>query len=146
MASKKVLIPVLAAIVAAAIAGGGAWFYAHHGAKGPATAAAVKPDPVAVALKPFTVNLAGDDGRLLYVAMTLQAGNPTTAAAIKAHTPEVRNAVLMILSDQTAAGMLSPAGKAALQTKLSTGLTEAFRKSHTGFVVDKVFFTQFIVQ
>lgn len=145
MASKKVLIPVLAAVVAAAI-GGGTWFYTHHGAKGHVAAVAVKPDPVAVALKPFTVNLAGDDGRLLYVAMTLQAGNPTTAAAIKAHTPEVRNAVLMILSDQTAAGMLSPAGKAALQTKLSTGLTQAFRKSHTGFVVNKVFFTQFIVQ
>lgn len=146
MTNRKVWLAVIGAVVVTAAVVSGGWLYLHRGERPLATAAAPKADPVPVTLKPFTVNLAGDDGRLLYVAMTVQAGNQTTADFINSHIPEVRNEVLMILSGQRAGALLTPSGKTALATTLSIGLTKALRGPRAGFAVKQVFFTQFIVQ
>jgi flagellar FliL protein len=101
--------------------------------------------PVFLDLDSFTVNLEGGD-RLLYVGMTLQLGNEATQEFLRAHLPQVRNRMLMVLSGQDADTLITSDGKQKLAEAIRTSLLKQFADAQPALQVDKVLFTQFIVQ
>jgi flagellar FliL protein len=101
--------------------------------------------PVFLDLDSFTVNLEGGD-RLLYVGMTLQLGDEATQEFLRAHLPQVRNRMLMVLSGQDADALITSDGKQKLAEAIRASLLKQFAGAQPALLVDKVLFTQFIVQ
>ncbi|HZP85416.1 MAG TPA: flagellar basal body-associated FliL family protein [Burkholderiales bacterium] len=119
---KKVLLLVIAGLVVALGGGGGsAWFVLHkkagHGAE-----AAAKPKPhttpIFVTLEPFVVNLAGDVQRYLQVGIDLKVAEAKIGDDIKAHLPEIRNGVLMLLSSKQVDELATAEGKNRLRQEI----------------------------
>lgn len=89
----------------------------------PVRAALPKPDPkyvpTFVPLDPFTVNLADRDAdRYAQVGVTLELENGKSVDRIKAFMPAIRNNVLLVLADKTAAQLLDAPGKARLAAEI----------------------------
>lgn len=101
--------------------------------------------PLFLELDAFTVNLEGGD-RLLYVGTTLQLGNEATQEFLRTHLPQVRNRMLMVLSGQDADTLITSDGKQKLAEAIRASLLKQFADAQPALVVDKVLFTQFIVQ
>jgi len=146
-----ILIVLLVVLLGAGAAAGWLLLGKHAKAAGAETAvaAAVAPKradkPVFLDLDSFTVNLEGGD-RLLYVGMTLQLGNESTQEFLRAHLPQVRNRMLMVLSGQDADALITSDGKQKLAEAIRTSLLKQFAGAQPTLLVDKVLFTQFIVQ
>jgi flagellar FliL protein len=146
-----ILIVVLVVLLGAGGAAGWMLFNKHSkpatGDKTVADTAAPKraEKPVFLDLDSFTVNLEGGD-RLLYVGMTLQLGNESTQEFLRAHLPQVRNRMLMVLSGQDADALITSDGKQKLAEAIRTSLLKQFAGARPALLVDKVLFTQFIVQ
>jgi len=150
--AKLWLIMVIFVIVALGAGGAAAWMLLKKPAKaavGKTVAAAPAPErtakPVFFNLDSFTVNLEGGD-RLLYVGITLQLGNESTQEFLKAHLPQVRNRLLMVLSGQDAGALITSDGKQKLAESIRESLLKQFAGTQPALLVDKVLFTQFIVQ
>lgn len=110
--SKLLLIGiVLAAVLGAAAA---AWFFMS--AQGDADEQKVSSKPsVFLPVDQFTVNLQPEDGQqYLQVAMTLKLADQGVADAIKAHMPEVRSRVLLLLSSKKPSELVTLDGKTRL--------------------------------
>jgi len=71
--------------------------------------------PTFVALDPFTVNLAPEDGdHYLQVVMVLKVVDPTVAEQMKAYMPEIRHEVNLVLSSKRPSEISSVQGREAL--------------------------------
>lgn len=129
---NKKLIIIIAAVLVLVLGGGGAALLlmkkkapaddeeggeaASSHQEAPAHAAP-KPGtpPVFVPLDPFTVNLSDKDvDRFAQVGITLEVIDAKTADQIKAYLPAIRSNVLMVLSHETSAELLSREGKEKL--------------------------------
>ncbi|HJR14747.1 MAG TPA: flagellar basal body-associated protein FliL [Rhodanobacteraceae bacterium] len=150
--AKLWLILIIVLVVLLGAGGGAAWMLLNKhpqkaGEKVAATAPAPQRDakPVFFDLDAFTVNLEGGD-RLLYVGMTLQLGNESSKEFVRAHLPQVRNRLLMVLSGQDASTLITSDGKQKLAESIREALMKQFADAQPALLVDKVLFTQFIVQ
>ncbi|HEY9112447.1 MAG TPA: flagellar basal body-associated protein FliL [Rhodanobacteraceae bacterium] len=148
--AKLWLIVIILLVIALGAAGTAGWMLlnkraGHPDAKPVAAAPQNDAKPVFLDLDSFTVNLEGGD-RLLYVGMTLQLGNEPTKEFMKAHLPQVRNRLLMVLSGQDAEALITGAGKQQLAESIRQALLKQFAGAQPALRVDKVLFTQFIVQ
>jgi flagellar FliL protein len=153
------LIPIIiAAVVAAGAAGGGAMFLmkgdAPHAegeaAEGEHAAPAAAPLAQAqyIELAPaFVVNLA-DPGpaRYLQVDVQLVARKSTAAAAVEAQKPALRNALLMLFSQQTQAQVMDRAGKEALQAAALAEVQRVLETETGDPQIDALLFTSFVTQ
>ncbi|MGZ5131716.1 MAG: flagellar basal body-associated FliL family protein [Caldimonas sp.] len=133
---KKKLIVLAVAVLAVALAAGGAavWILkkrAHAVAEGSvddATAgeaahAGSKPDartpPTYLPLDPFVINLADKDiDRYAQIGITLEVENSVFADQMKGYMPAIRNAILMILAHKTSKELLGRAGKEELAEEI----------------------------
>ena len=135
---KKLIIIIAVAAIVLLGAGGGAFFMMKKMAAaaaeaeaegGDATAAhktapaAAKKDPKAlpvfVPLEPFTVNLADRNAdRYAQVGITLEVEDNLTADQIKNYMPAIRNNILMLLADRTAAELMGRDGKFKLAERM----------------------------
>jgi flagellar FliL protein len=138
---KKLLIIIGAVVLVLLLGGGGAVFMmmknkaaaeaaaAEEEADGkpskkePKGAAATVRDPKTaptfVPLDPFTVNLADRDAeRYAQIGVSLELDDPKQADAIKAFMPVIRNNILMLLSQKTAAELMEHDGKLKLATQI----------------------------
>lgn len=150
---KKLGLVLLVLVVAGgAAAGGYLWSQKSAGiqAAGPVAAEAQAPPPVAaatglVALEPFLVNLAdADAGRFLRVSMSLVVADEAAAKAVTGNSVvlmRVRSALLELLTEQTAAALVTPDGKNALKTLIQERAAEV-----AGVAVADVLFADFVVQ
>lgn len=145
---------ILIIVLVVLLGGGGAagWMLLHKHPKAAgdkAVAAASAPDrdakPVFFDLDAFTVNLEGGD-RLLYVGVTLQLGNESSKEFVRSHLPQVRNRLLMVLSGQEVNTLITSDGKQKLAESIRAALLKQFADAQPALLVDKVLFTQFIVQ
>ncbi|HKU80350.1 MAG TPA: flagellar basal body-associated protein FliL [Rhodanobacteraceae bacterium] len=149
--AKLWLILIILLVVLLGAGGAAGWLLFKHskpaGDKTVAAAAAPKraEKPVFLDLDSFTVNLEGGD-RLLYVGMTLQLGDEPTQEFLRAHLPQVRNRMLMVLSGQDADTLITSDGKQKLAEAIRASLLKQFADAQPALLVDKVLFTQFIVQ
>jgi flagellar FliL protein len=141
---KKKLIIIIVAVLLLLVAGGGAAFFmmkkkpaegeedgegggghgkteSHakakddHAAAPPPTLRDPKHPPTFVPLDPFTVNLADKDSeRYAQIGVTLEIDDPKIGEQLKTYMPAIRNNVLMVLSNRTAAQLLTREGKEKL--------------------------------
>lgn len=141
---------VLLFLLATGAAIGGTWLYlTSMGFHGPVSAAS-QPEsttkPVYVSVEPFTVNLDNSHGQVLYTAVSLKVADQKTADNLKAHMPQVRNRILMVLTLQNAKSITTAKGKQALAQGIRKAVSQPFDGGSGKVGIDAVLFTDFIVQ
>lgn len=104
--------------------------------------------PVYFPLDAFTVSLQpdnGDYGAMLYVGLTLRLQDEKTRALMESQLPELRNYLILLLSQQSPASISSAADKQALLTQIKQELNQQRPNGQPPYVTD-VFFNSFIVR
>ncbi|MBZ0105117.1 MAG: flagellar basal body-associated protein FliL [Sulfuricella denitrificans] len=148
----KLLIIIIAAVVLLGGGGGAAWFFmhgkkaAHDGHEEAKHESEPAKPPVFVKLETFTVNLAteGED-HMLQTDVELKVADAKATDMIKAHMPEVRNTLLLLLSSKAASNLATTDGKQKLSGEIKTKINKELHvKEDEG--VSGVFFTTFVIQ
>lgn len=146
---KKLLILVLLLLAVAAGGAGVAFVYYTPGAS--AKTAKVKKHkeekpPVFVKMDTFTVNLHDQDAdRFLQVDMDLRVQESKDDELLKQRMPELRNAILMLLSSQQSTELKTVAGKKKLSEAIKASANALLAQVAPGAVQD-VYFNSFIIQ
>ncbi len=153
--SKKMLIIIVAAVVVL-LGGGAAAFFLLTGdepeavatpapeapptATAPGAAGAIGP---MVEIEPFIINILDDDGtRYLKAAITLEANNEPVVEEINQRMPQIRDAILLLVGNKTFGELADLQGKLQLRSEIR----ERLNKILTGGRVQKIYFTEFVVQ
>lgn len=147
---SKLTLIIIALLVLILLGGGGVayWFIMHnkgdHAAKAEAQAEPEVP-PLYTVLDPFTVNLK-DPGVALQTDITLKVHDEKIDAAIKLRMPEIRDQILLLLSSQQSADLMTSAGKEKLGNQIAGAVNKilSIKKPKDG--VSQVLFTSFIIQ
>lgn len=150
---KGKLFLIIGIVLALAGIGGAGWYFTQGDAKpGEEKEAAHKEDdhkpPVFVPLEVFTVNLQADGGNehILQVAMDLKVVDEKVVEDVKAHMPEVRNGVLLLLSGKTAEQIGNLEGKQKLSAEILEQVNKPLNIKEAGKSVTGVYFTSFVIQ
>jgi flagellar protein FliL len=145
---KKKLFIIIGAVVLVLLLGGGAAAFmmmknkaaaeaeadGEHGAKAakkevkaaPAAVRDPKAVPAFVPLDPFTVNLADRDAeRYAQIGIALEMEDAKQAEAVKAYMPVIRNNILLLLSQKTAAELMDRDGKEKLAEQIRKASSRA---------------------
>lgn len=152
---QRAIKTLLMLLLVAAASIGGTLFYSSH--FGPSTAQAVEapkkpappsiPNPIYVPLDPFTVTLQGNyNRRILYTAITLRVADTESSKLLTSYMPEVRNRVLLTLSEQNPDTVQTPEARAALAKALIKALESPYIPQPLGPKISNVLFTAFVVQ
>jgi flagellar FliL protein len=113
----------------------------HGDEEGPGGAAGTG-GPLKV-LDPFIVNLADAQGqRYLKAVMQFEVDNPGTDSEIASKLPQIRDEVLMILSNKTFDDVATVAGKRMLKREIVNAVNRYLSSGQ----VTQVYFTEFVVQ
>lgn len=176
--SKKLLVIVGAVVVVLALAGGGAFWYIskqraaaaaeEDGTEEPAKAAtkdAHATPPAYLPLDNMVVNLADVGGdRVAQIGVTLVVTDAHAADQVKAFLPTIRSGVLLLVSQRTAAELLTIEGKEALAKSILREAVLPFggggeenaepegakkkkkKEEHAEVPVSAVLFSSFIIQ
>lgn len=163
--SKRPMILIGAAVALLGVGGGGAgWFFLSRKADAAAPAHPPKRNRVFLQLEPLTVNLRDEVNRFAQVGISLELFDNEAAEQIKAVMPAVRDRVLRLVSERSAATLLSSEGKTELGAKVMEAIAEQIKfepprakprkgsKKHVEEEHDSadelgsVHFTQFIIQ
>ena len=142
---KSKLLLIVVALLVLVLAGGGGfayWFFAVHSKT---NAAPVDVPPVYSKLDVFTVNLK-DPGVALQTAITLRVANDDVSADVTLRMPEIRNQVLLLLSNQKSADLMTEGGKEKLGMDIEAAVNKILKAKTPKDGVDKVLFTSFIIQ
>ena len=137
-ASGRIIILLIPVLLLAA--GGGAWFFLlrnHHHAPPPKTS-------FPLALTDLTVNLADTDRPhhlSVSVTLTLEGAEPEEAAA--ECDAEIKDAVLMVMSQHRYSELLTTEGKQVLREQILTEVAAAL--SEHRLTVTDVLFTAFLM-
>jgi flagellar FliL protein len=160
---KKLFIVILIVVLLLSGIGAGVYYFlfqtpAAESDAGEATAGtnadAAKKDgkgkpPVFLALESFTVNLktAPDEGQqYLQIGMTLELRSDRSVDPIKQRIPQVRNRVLMLLTNSKASDLATSEGKEKLVEEIKTQINAMYPQMINDAPVFGVFFTSFIIQ
>jgi len=141
----KGLIVIIIVVVAVLIGGGGAFFFLSKsgGDKAQKKDEIRKDDVVMFALDPFVVNL-NDQGatRFLKVSIQLELASATTLESAKARTPQIRDAIITLLTSKTSDSLMAPEGKLQLKDEINL-MTNQILGNNT---VKNVYLTEFVMQ
>ncbi len=151
--SKSSRMTVVIAVLAIAVAGGGGavWYLGLAGnaadSAAPVVATPARP-PIYYTLDDnFIVNFsAGSGARYLQLGIDLMARDPRTIDALRAHAPVLRNRLILLLSDQSAAELETRDGKEALQVAALAEVHAVMSELHSGPPVESLYFTTFVMQ
>jgi flagellar protein FliL len=177
--SKKLVIVIGALVAVLALGGAGLYFLVlkpraaaaadEEGGEAPKTSAhdthAVP--PAYLPMDNMVVNLADPGGeRVAQIGVTLMAADAHASDSVKAFLPSIRSGVLMLISQRTAAELLTPEGKEALAKAIYREATIPFgggdeedahaseesaskkkkKVAHAVYPVTGVLFSSFIIQ
>jgi len=154
--SRTVLWVALAAALSLALGAGGAfWVVTRQQAEREAEQAAAEqaensPEAQArrlqermVPLDPFVVNVSGDGyNRFLKLQLELQAESPELKTEIDARLPQVRDALIVLLSSKRLSDITDYEGKALLKQDILERVNDLLESGD----VESVLFTEFVVQ
>ena len=137
---------IATALVLALGGGAAAWYFSAPGDAAPEPKKAVEKPAIFVNLETFTVNLQPEVGdQYLQTTLTVKASDERVNEAMKQQMPEVRNALLLIMSSKTASQILTVEGKQQLADEVLAAvkktLPEAVREH-----INAVYYTSFVVQ
>jgi len=150
--SSNLALWILIALLAIGMAGAGAWWFLQ-GRDGGAHAAE-KPEASAVqparyyALEPaFVVNLADTSSvRYLQADVQVMTRDEATGAALELHTPAIRNRLLLLFGQQTAAQLAQRSAKERLQEQALAEVRGVLKSERAPAKVEAVFFTSLVTQ
>lgn len=105
--------------------------------------------PVFIALESFTVNLkmAPDETQqYLQIGISLELRSDKSVDPVKQRIPQVRNRVLMLLTNSKGSDLSTPEGKEKLVEDIKTQINALYPQMINDAPVLGVFFTSFIIQ
>jgi flagellar FliL protein len=128
--SKKLLFILIGVVVLALAGAGGALFIlkkntaidegGEESSQNEKEDRASRAPPTFLPLEEMVVNLADPGGnRFAQLGITLQVEDGKTAEAIKGYMPNIRNAILILVSQRTSENMLQLEGKEKLATDIA---------------------------
>lgn len=151
----KLLIIIIIVLVLAAGGGAAWWFLKGNNAKpaGKGEAATKKEEhetpPVFARLETFTVNLQKTDpeDHYLQVEVHLKIADDKVNEALKLRSPEIRNALLLLMSSKTQDDLVTVEGKQQLATQIADQINKIIHsKDAKKDGVTGVYFTSFVIQ
>jgi len=94
-----------------------------------------------IALDAFVLNLA-EQGRFLKVSMQFEVADASFLQLVNEKTPQLRDAIITLVSSKSAESLSSPEGKFQLKDELLLRANQAIGKD----VFKNLFFTEFVMQ
>ncbi len=151
---SKLLIMLIALLLLGGGGGGAAWWFLKGKKPQDPKAAAQKKEepektPIFIRLDTFTVNLKKIDAEehYLQVEMQFKVVDPKADEALKLRMPEIRNALLLLLSNKTQEELATVEGKQKLSSDIVTQSNQIIRaKEPAKDGVVGVYFTSFVIQ
>ncbi len=148
--SSNLALWILIALLLIGMAGAGAWWFlqGRTGAEPqPAATAATAPARY-YALEPaFVVNLADTTSvRYLQADVQVMTRDEATGAALELHTPAIRNRLLLLFGQQTAAQLAQRSAKERLQEQALAEVRGVLKSERAPNKVEAVFFTSLVTQ
>lgn len=155
--NSKLLIIIVALVLALGVGGGAAYFFlimpkaAEDGGKAGNSGKGGAPEEEEVdiaslgtvtELPSFIVNLSGGTGRYLKVTIVLKLSAERVTEEIKNREPQIKDAVITVLSSKSPEEILSVQGKYDLKGEIIKRINTFLA---TG-VVKELFFVEFVVQ
>lgn len=119
---KLLIVAVLALVLMGAAVAGWVMWSRHNaalaegdGEDGAAAHAAAKVPPTFLPLENMVINLADPGGeRMAQIGITVELSDPKAVDKVKAYLPSIRSAILLLISQRTAAELLQREGKEKL--------------------------------
>jgi flagellar protein FliL len=104
--------------------------------------------PTYVAIDPVSLNLVPDDSgeRYIHLGLSLKTTDPETITAVKQYMPELRNRVIMVLSNKKPSDLLSTEGKQKLAEEIREACNKPFSEGLSEQDVTEILFTAFVIQ
>jgi len=143
----KGLIIIIIVVVAVLVGGGGAFFFLSKPGSDKAQMKekenVKKDEGVMFALDPFVVNLS-DQGasKFLKVSIQLELSSPPTLESAKGKTPQIRDAIINLLTSKTSDSLMSPEGKLQLKDEINMMANQILGNN----TVKNVYLTEFVMQ
>ncbi|GAB4233423.1 MAG: flagellar basal body-associated FliL family protein [Deltaproteobacteria bacterium] len=99
--------------------------------------------PLTFALEPFILNLADiDSNRYLKISITLEFDSPGTTRQAEQRVPQIRDALILLMTSLTYGDIHSVAGKLTLQSEIQNRISKVMEPGN----VKRVYFTDLVVQ
>lgn len=117
----------------------------EHAAEGKASKEEEKKDAPGhmIALDPFIINLADTaETRYLKITVNLEVENEEMSAEVETRTPQLRDAILMLLTSKTSEDVKDVSGKLKLQDEMATRVNNFLQTGK----VKAVYFSEFVMQ
>ncbi len=112
-------------------------------------AAAARQTPAYVSLGgAMVLNLAADGRRLAFLQLKADVlvKNDAAKAIVEANIPAIRNQLILMLSEQNATDMKTPAKREEIRKKVTTAVRDMIDKMTNNNDIDEVLFSNFLVQ
>ena len=139
----KLLIIIIAVVVLLAGGAGAYFFLLNKGGekdKVNSTKEAKDAQGVNFALEPFVVNLV--DQKYLKVSIQLELSNPKLMETAKTKTPQIRDAIITILSSKSSEELITPEGKLIVKDEIKMRANQVLGENS----VLNVYLTDFVMQ
>lgn len=145
---KKLLLLIIIAVVVLVAGGGAAYFFVFKGGgekKENAQAKKESKDATGVnfSFEPFVVNLMDSGGtKYLKVSIQIELADAKLIEKAKARTPQLRDAVITLLSTKTSEELISSEGKIILKDEIKQRANQILGEG----TVLNVYLTEFVMQ
>lgn len=141
---KKLLIIIAGALIVLSISGFLA--YTMLSSKGKTDDVAHKKGEnsgkaVLVSIDPFVMNLA-EQGRFLKIAMQFELANASYQQMVADNIPQLKDAIIILLSSKSTDSIASPEGKLQLKDELLLRANQTIGKD----IFKNLYFTEFVIQ
>ncbi|MBD1566781.1 flagellar basal body-associated protein FliL [Vibrio sp. S12_S33] len=152
---KKKLLIIIIAVVVLLLGGGGAAFFligSDDGAtssEDASTQVVLPADPVAYVNipQPFVFNVTGDKrDRLVQIKVQLMVRGSENENLARYHSPLVESSLLATFASATVDQLRSATGRVELRDKATDDIKSALTKAVGQPVIEKVLFTDFVIQ
>lgn len=143
--NKKLLIIIIAASLV--LGGGSLAGYKLLASKGSSDAAEQKEQKTGktaiVALDPFVLNLS-DHGRYLKTTIQMELSDRTLEVLVKERTPQLRDAIITLVSSKSLSSISSPEGKFQLKDEILFRANQIMGMENDTF--KNLYFTELVMQ
>ncbi len=150
---SKLLIIIIAVVVLLAGGGGAAFFLMGSDPAEEETAAQVQAQPAEAPIayvniaQPFVFNVTGDNrNRMVQIKVQLMVRGTENENLARYHSPLIESSLLSTFASATVEQLRSPTGRTELRDKATDDIKAALTKSVGQPVIEKVLFTDFVIQ
>lgn len=152
--SKKKLLIIIIAVVVLLLGGGGAAFFlmgsnddSDASQNTPRRAAPVAPVSYVNIAQPFVFNVSGDTrGRMVQVKVQLMVRGAQNEDLARFHSPLVESTLLATFASATVEQLRTPTGRVELRDKATEDIKAAMTQVVGSPVIERVLFTDFVMQ